>query len=242
MHLLGARLSRRPPLEICLWVTERADAYPAVNESATDVLSHSLEAVGLDVELTVGREPVSLPDEDDERSRRVTWPRMVIEGASGVGPIGPIADVNLLVTDGDVTGRTAGYALPRIAAIGGARHLVALPPADRAGPVVEYSVPAVIGQLLLHECGHALGLDHDHGTVIREDDSVTVSPMVAGYAWAPAPVRRRRLEGDANACGLPRARVADRRRQLSLRFSDCATRAIRRAHWRRFRDSSRTTA
>lgn len=227
LGLIGTVRPCHDPRSIRLWASERASTYPAVLELAADLVSVALDAAGVAATVTIDETPVALASDDDERSRRVTWPRLVLGGALGVGRIDPVRDVNLLVTDGDATGPTAGYAIPRIAALAGARHLVDLPPADRRRPVIEHTVPAMIAQLLLHECGHALGLEHDHGTISHDGGTAIVSPMVSGYAWATASVRRRQLPGSANACGEPLQPVTDQVRRLSLRYSDCAATALR---------------
>jgi hypothetical protein len=102
-----------------------------------------------------------------------------------------------------------------------------MPPAAETQTVVPYSVPAVATQLLLHECGHALGIGHDHGSAVRRDGAVVASPMVASYLWKSESVREKQLD-DGNACGAsyPDADAAVDRR-LRLTYADCASRAIR---------------
>lgn len=221
---------RRPPeeLEVRIWVTEGAAAHPDVAERAAGYVRQALEAAGMAVVLSFGESPVAPSTEDDQRVRRMGWPRMVLEGAVGLGDIDPARDVNLLLTDGDAIGETAGYASENIAAVAGAKHLAEMAPADQTPAVVDYSAPTAITQLLLHECGHALGLTHDHGAVVVEGDTTTVSPMIGGYAWAPGAVRKREFDDETNACNEPVPPVTDHHRRLSIDYSGCAETAIRR--------------
>lgn len=91
-----------------------------------------------------------------------TWPHMVLRGAIRGGIVDGLADVNLLVTDGDPSVEPAGYGMRSIAAITGARYLAAMSQVDSTPYDVDYSPPAAIAQLLLHDCGHAVGLEHRH--------------------------------------------------------------------------------
>lgn len=153
----------------------------------------------------------------DRAIERSAWPRRVTAGLAGLSSIDPVADANVLLTDGRVTGRTAGYAYDHVAAVPGARFLAEMP---RNGMAFDYSVPAAVAQLLLHEVGHALGLDHGHGAVTRDGRRVTVSPMIGGYAWTAGRARRPRI------CGDDPAAIDGLERRVSLRYSPCGEAAL----------------
>jgi len=218
------------PLEVRLWVTDAASAYPDVLPRAGAYLRTALHAAGFEVDVSYGERPQSFAASDDRYVRRVGWPERVLEGVAGLGSVHPARDVNLLLTDGSVFGATAGYGMRRIAAVAGARYLADMAPADRTPAVVPDTVPAAVVQLLLHECGHALGLHHADGSVNVTGHDAVVSPMLGGYAWADAAVRRRAIGGDTNACGAAIPTLTTQRRWLSLRYSGCATAALQRHH------------
>lgn len=209
-----------------IWPTESAARFDGLAARVGEHVRTALTSVGLSVDLSIADVTPHLPAGNDRHVRRVGWPMAVESGTTGRAEIDPVADVNLLLTDGDPTGDTAGYATGSAASVAGATALSNVPTAADAGAVVDYSVPTVLLQLVLHECGHCLGLTHDHGRVSVSEGVATVSPMVNGYAWASESVRTRHLDTDANACGeaVPPARSATRR--LSLRYSSCATAAL----------------
>jgi hypothetical protein len=221
---------RAPPEELAvkLWLTQGAASRPSSGARAAGYIERALSEAGVGVTVTVAESAVDVSAVDDRRLERVTWPRLVAQGVANVGGIDPVSDVNLLLTDRAVTGRTAGYAVPNIATVPGASHLAGVAPADESPPVVEFSVPVAVTQLLLHEVGHALGLKHQHGTSTVDGPVATVSPMVAGYAWRRDGPDGSRSAGGENVCGEAIDRVTDERRRLSLRYADCAATAIRR--------------
>lgn len=229
LGLVGAgRGGGERPLRVVVWLSERAAERDGVRPRATGYLEAALGRARDDVEVSVGDRTIPLASEGGARLMEVEWPKTVLAGAAGRGPARPVGDVNLLVTDGDPAGRPAGYGMRGIAAVGGARLLAAMAPPERSPPVVPYSAPAAITQLLLHECGHALGLAHEHGALTGEGDAVVASPMIGGYPWAEEGLRRRHLPEDANACGEALAPVANRRRLVGLEYGPCAAGAIRR--------------
>lgn len=218
--------TRPPPdkLRIKVWLTDGAATHPACRERAAEYVRQALAPTGHDLELSYGESTLRF-DASDRHIEREAWPRRVIEGVAGTGAVDPVRDVNLLITDGTVSGSTVGYAYDHIAAVPGARFLAEMDPVEATSPVVDYSVPAAVTQLLVHEVGHALGLTHDHGSVSVDDHTITASPMVSGYAWAPEEIRTDQL--GTLSCGGDVPKVQQRQRRLSMQFSPCAERAVR---------------
>jgi len=215
-------------LSVLVWCSERAASYDGVESRVAGYLDRALGAVRDDVEVVAGGRPIPLEAEGGATLMEVRWPGMVLSGGAGHGPVDRTGDLNVLITDGDPRGWPAGYGMRGIAAVGGARLLSAMPPADDTPPVVPYSAPAAIAQLVLHECGHALGLEHAHGRVAYDGDAVVVSPMIGGYAWADDERRRRYLPDDGNVCGGPILPAGDRRRLLGLEYGPCARATLER--------------
>lgn len=214
-------------LDVKVWFHDEAAGYPDIGDRVSGFVRRAFESAGRDVTVAFGRSPVAL-DGDRWTLMRQLWPRLVLSGVVGAGPVDPARDVNLLVTDHAVNGDWAGYATSNIAAVGGARHLAAMPPAEQSPAVVDHTVPAVVCQLLLHECGHALGLEHRHGTLAVQGDTAIASPMVGTYPWADDSVRRRQFASERSACGDPYPAVGSEQRRLALRYGDCARRELER--------------
>lgn len=212
----GERLSVR------IWVTEGAADHPASRDRAAGYLRRAL-ADTHDPDITFGKRPQRFATAD-RHVERTAWPVRVLAGVGSPSSIDPVRDVNLLLTDGQVAGPTAGYAYPHIATVPGARFLAAMGPAGETPEVVDYSVPAAVTQLLIHEVGHALGLNHGHGSVTVDESTVTVSPMVSGYAWTAAADRPADLDG--GGCGAAVPAVDGHRRRLSMAYSRCAAAAL----------------
>lgn len=215
------------PLGVKVWFDEASASYPGVGERVAGFLRSALEHAGREVVIEFPPSTVTF-DADRWTVMRRAWPGTVLSSLAGAGPVDPARDVNLLVTDDAVDGAWAGYAMAHVAAIGGARHLAAMPPADRTPKVVEPTVPAATTQLLLHECGHALGLAHRHGTLATDGETAIASPMVGTYPWADESVRRRQFDFDRGACGQPYPAVGSKQRRLALRYGDCAGRHLAR--------------
>jgi hypothetical protein len=228
LGVAGRRAASPPdPVVVRIWFSESAATHDALEDRVEGYLGSALDSALDAVDLEFADSPVDLVHEGGTETLGVDWPATVVEGLAGIGDIDPVGGVNLLVTDGDPRRQPAGYARPRIAAATGGAYIARMPPADETPPVVPYSVPAATTQVLLHEVGHALGATHAHGTARREGDALVASPMVGSYLWAPEHVREEHLD-EEGACGgrFPVDSTAPERR-LSLRYADCAARALR---------------
>ena len=214
-------------VDVRWWATPRAARYPGLRERVADYLEVGFGDVALSVNVSYGG-VTSFPTEDAHRL--VTggaWPRRLLDGVAD-DRTAPVDDVNLLVTDGSMRRAPTGAGIPYVAAVGGARYIARTPPAEDAERVVPDRLPMRTVQILLHECGHALGLRHDHGTIRESGTAAVVSPMVSGYAWASGPIRRREFDFESNRCGRPYPAIAGRDSRLLLRFDDCERRGLYR--------------
>lgn len=228
--LLGATgygLQRDGPLDVRVWTSQAAAAHDGVTDRVVGHLDRALtDAVG-EVSVSAGG-TVAVPTEDAYRLVTGTeWPRRLLAGLVGAGPA-PVGGVNLLVTDGDMTRTPTGAGVPGLAAVGGAASLARMSPAAETPRVVGYSEPARVTQVLLHECGHALGLRHDHGAITGTDDEryPVVTPMVSSYAWARGPAGAARFGYEHSACGDTYPLLTPGEARLSLCYSACARRAL----------------
>jgi hypothetical protein len=148
------------------------------------------------------------------------WPKMLARGTVG-GPAAPADDVNLLVTARSMHDFPTGGGIPHVAAVGGAEALADLPPVEDSPEVTGWSTPAYALQVLLHECGHALGLDHADGYMEPAGDELVVSPMISGYPWESESVREEQFDADRGSCGCQFVRPDGRDPRLMLVFSEC---------------------
>ncbi len=205
-------------LDVRVWLSERAASRGPVAERATGYLDRTLGAVRDDVTVTAGGTVSVSREHGYDVVVSGEWPGKLAVGAAD-GDVSPVDDVNLLVTDGPMDSAPTGGGRAHIAAVGGARYLAAMPPVSDVSPVVRYSRPARVMQVLLHEAGHALGLTHDQGSVRTHGDAAVATPMIGNYAWTEG------YDPSTGACGTVSGLDADRRR-LSFLFSECAANAI----------------
>lgn len=232
-----AYASRDPvdTLAVRVWRSERAAGYDGVRERIRGYLERFLDLPFWSLELSFGG-TVPVGHEDGARvTTRGEWPLRLAGGLVGATERDPVADVNLLVTDGGMAEAPTGYGLPHVASVGGARHLAALAPVDELSAtaavaddadasvdhrIVPLTTPTRTMQVLLHEVGHALGLDHDHGVVFRSGEAVVATPMLSTYAFSSS------YDGDRSACGTAYPDTAGRDRAIALSFSGCARRRL----------------
>ncbi|ELY39174.1 hypothetical protein [Natronorubrum tibetense] len=216
-------------LEIRVWLSEHAASYGGVTDRIQEYLERIFDLEHWSLAVSSG----GAVDVSTENGAAVTsggeWPAALASGAIGRRDLSPVSDVNLLVTDGQMEAAPTGYGIPHIASVGGAKHIAALdsfddlfssPEADADRWIVPNGRPSRTIQILTHEVGHALGLQHDHGVAYRYGDAIVASPMLSSYAWSSD------YDDDGSRCGTNYPDPADLDRKLSLAFSPCARREL----------------
>lgn len=216
-------------LEVRVWLSEQAATYGSVEKRILEYVDRVLDLEYWSLDCSIGG-TVPVSTEDGARvTTRGEWPLAVTAGAVGAVDIEPAAHVNLLVTDGGMREAPTGYGLPRIASVGGARHIDSLPPfdelvttdPDRDGRwIVPLTTPARTMQVLVHEIGHALGLEHSHGVAFRDGETVIATPMISTYAFSSE------SDIDRCQCGAVYPETKGPKRALSLAFSTCSHREL----------------
>lgn len=220
----------RPPrrtVEIRFWRSPRAASHDGVGEQIVAYLEAAFSPIYDEVEVTDGGVVSTSTEHGYGVMRSGEWPRRIADGFVSEHGIDPVADVNLLVTDGPMTHAPSGAGIPHLASVGGARYLTGVPPREDLDDVVPYRTPERVMQVLLHEVGHALGLNHEHGTITSVDGMTIASPMVSTYAWATDPVSRRQFDAEHSSCGTLYPEDRSGERHLSFAFSGCESAALR---------------
>ncbi|ELY48882.1 zinc metalloprotease [Natronolimnohabitans innermongolicus] len=216
-------------VEVRVWLSEGAAQYDGVADRIREYLERFLDFEFWSLELSFG-EPVSTSTEDGARvTSSGEWPVALAAGAVGRRDIDPVSDVNLLVTDGQMREAPTGYGLPHVASVGGARYIAELESVDELYDLSEVDTDRRVVpndrrirtmQILIHEIGHALGLQHEHGVSFRDGDAIVATPMLSSYAWSS------NYDGDHSHCGASYPDPGDHARKLSFEFSTCARREL----------------
>jgi hypothetical protein len=221
---LGVASTLVGTIDVRWWSTRRAARHSGLRERVESYLERAFEGLRLSVDLSHGG-VASFGTEDAHRLVvGGAWPRRLLGGSA----VTPVDGVNLLVTDGSMRRAPTGAGLPYVAAVGGAHQMVRAPPVAETDRVVPDRPSLRTLQILVHECGHALGLRHDHGSIREAGPAAVVSPMVSGYAWSSGPVGSGGFDFTENRCGEPYPSVAGKTPRLLLRFDDCERRALHR--------------
>lgn len=210
-------------LDIRYWLSEKASAYD-IEDQINKYLKTSLTPVFEAVSVTFGGVVPIQTEHGYDVMKSGEWPRWVLPGYFHANDLRPAKDVNLLVTDGDMSTTPSGVAVSRLASVGGARHLEHIPQHDPIDDPVSYNIPSLAMQVILHEVGHTLGLNHTHGTITPVDEGAVASPMVSSYAWKEGVEM---FDGDGNHCNHEIRLPEGKERFLSFEFSDCAKQTLK---------------
>lgn len=222
--LAAGSLTFDGPIRIRVWFSERAAGYSALRDRIETYLDAAFAGLDKPVEVSFGG-TVSVSTEDGYRvTASGEWPSKLVDSLGG-GPGLPVRGVNLLVTDGSMNETPTGLGFPHVASVGGARHVAAMPPEATDRPVFPFTDRSHAAQVLIHECGHALGLQHDHGRIVDRDHAVVVTPMVSAYAWASE--ESGEFSAEASTCGSVYPDVGGKQGYLDMSFSACALTHLR---------------
>ncbi|MFC7156380.1 hypothetical protein ACFQPA_13100 [Halomarina halobia] len=228
MGFTGRWISRpEDTLNVKVWFSERAAAYPGLRRRVGDYLGRAFRRAHDGTVLEFGGTLRVSTERAYDLVVGGEWPRRLAQGSAGLGPATPCDDVNLLVTDEPLTEWPTGAGVPHVAAVGGAAAMASLPPAAIASTVVGRTWGTYAMQVALHECGHALGLDHDVGSMRPDDGALVVSPMVSGYPWETQSIKAEYFDYERSVCGCRYVEPDGREPRLMLRYSDCAAERIR---------------
>lgn len=212
-----ATRSPRESVDIRYWLSPGAARY-GVQDRIREYVEAALRSA-FDVHLSFGGIAPVTQEHGYHVTRSGEWPRQVSPTHQRATGIESAPDGNLLVTDGEIRHGPTGLARGRVASIGGARYLQDLPPRDEIENPVPYGLPFFVMHVLLHEIGHVLGLEHEHGDIDAVNGGTVVTPMVSTYAWRDP---RDQFAGDYCVCGTPYPQRRGGARLLSFEFSDCA--------------------
>lgn len=208
-------------IAIRFWLSEAADEYDAVGDRVRSYLEFAFDLEFWSVDVSYGGVVAVETEDGYDATMSGEWPSTVAAGAGGLGSVDPVRDVNLLVTDGQIRTAPTGAGVPHVASVGGAAAVGSLPPVDERPSVVPYSTPDRVMQVVVHEVGHALGLDHEHGVAVRRGDAVVATPMLSAYAWDAD------YDADRSHCGSAYPDTEGRDRALTYEFSSCAKERLR---------------
>lgn len=221
LAVIGHR-AREPveAVDVRFWLSEQAATYDGVVDRIHEYLAVALDLEFWSVDVSFGG-TVSVSTEDGaDVTIYGEWPTQVGSGVLGRGSVDPASDVNLLVTDGQMRSAPTGFGVPHIASVGGAKHIAELDPLEEGVETVPALTPERVMHVLVHEVGHAFGLNHDHGVVTERGDSIVASPMLSAYAWDSD------YEGERSSCGCIYPETDGKRRHLTYEFSKCARRRL----------------
>ena len=210
-------------VEIRYWSSTRAAEYD-IRDRIVEYVTAAFEPVFDDLVVSYGGVVSVRTEHGYHVTRRGEWPRRLLVDALETESDRRTADVNLLVTDGPMSEAPTGVAIPHVASVGGARYLEEVPPRDELQHIVRYSRGLWVMQVMLHEIGHAFGLEHEHGKIMSKQDGTAVTPMVSSYAWMSDPEA---FDAGESHCGFVYPTARGGTMYLSFRFSECSLAELR---------------